>query len=346
MKWLYRITNTVSGKQYIGVTIDPDRRWRQHRTKNTSSSALKCAIDSYGSDVFNFELLFYGEDRYVDTLEVEFIKDYNTVVPNGYNITLGGDGGNLYEWNDEWNKLLGTDTDKNIAKVVGLSLDVVSSRRKGLQIPPYKDSKLIDWKKHIEVLGTAPDIEIAKTLGVTANRVYQIRKEYGIAPFTPPPPTYTLPAGLISTLGKKSDTDLANEYEVSFTSVYNKRVSLGIDKFIPEEGHRKITWTKEQEILLKDTSKTQKEVAETLGVSVSSVGRYRKDNNVSRYTGKSTNGRLNFIPLEGEFLEDLLNSELSNKDLSLKYGYKTSTLWAKRKSKKFIKIKEEREVGK
>ncbi|CAH9015350.1 putative GIY-YIG nuclease superfamily protein [Vibrio phage 424E50-1] len=344
MKWLYKITNTLSGKKYIGVTVDPERRWRQHKNKNTNCSVLKSAMNKYGNANFSFELIFYGEDTYVDQLEVEFIKEYETLAPNGYNITLGGDGGNLYCWKDEWNSLLGLDTDKNVAKKLRVPLDVVNSRRRGLKVPPYKDSLVVDWTSYIKILGTKPDPEIAKIIGVTPNRIYQKRKELGIPPYSSPPPSYHHPDELIRLLGTKSDKDLAEQFEVSFTSVYNKRISLSIPKFVPEQGHRKLIWDDNQQELLKDNTLTQSYVAKVLNVSVSTVVRYRKDHCVGRYVGKNKNGKTSFIPLEGEFLEDMLNSELSNKDISLKYNYKVSTVWAKRKSKKFLKIKEERGI--
>ena len=344
MKWLYKVTNTLSGKQYIGVTIEPERRWRQHKNRNTNCSVLKYAMNKYGNHNFTFELIFHGEDTYVDQLEVDFIKEYNTLTPDGYNVTLGGDGGTLYHWEDAWNSLLGKDTDSNISKRIGIPLDVVNSRRRGLSIPPYKDSLVVDWDESVELLGTKPDPEIAKILGVTPNRVYQKRKEFGIPPYGKSPPKYDHPEELLKLLGNKSDKDIAEQFEISFTSVYNKRVSLGITKYVPKQGHRKLLWDEKAEVLLKDNTLTQSYVAEALKVSVPTVARYRKCNNIGRYVGKNKNGKTNFIPLEGEFLEDMLNIELSNKEVSLKYNYKISTIWAKRKSKKFLKIKEERGI--
>lgn len=98
MGFIYKITNTKSGKCYIGETIqsDPETRWRQHiRTidKNKGCPALKDAIKKYGIDMFKFEILIicFDEDRF--KYEKEYIKKYNSQVPNGYNILPGGVGG-------------------------------------------------------------------------------------------------------------------------------------------------------------------------------------------------------------------------------------------------------------
>jgi group I intron endonuclease len=98
MGYIYKITNTVSGKSYIGETKEEDveRRWKQH--KNTikhgrGCPALQDAVRKYGWDAFKFEIVVicFDENRY--DMEQHYIKKYNTLVPNGYNITLGGVGG-------------------------------------------------------------------------------------------------------------------------------------------------------------------------------------------------------------------------------------------------------------
>jgi len=98
MGYIYRITNTFSGKCYIGETkqISPEKRWKGHIksiTKNKGCPALKDAIKKYGLDKFKFEVIIicFDEDRF--KYEVEYIKKFNSQVPNGYNILPGGIGG-------------------------------------------------------------------------------------------------------------------------------------------------------------------------------------------------------------------------------------------------------------
>lgn len=102
MGFIYKITNTKSGKVYIGETIqsDPEIRWRQHiRTidKNKGCPALKDAIKKYGIDIFKFEVIIicFDEDRF--KYEKEYINKYNSQVPNGYNILPGGIGGTGFQ---------------------------------------------------------------------------------------------------------------------------------------------------------------------------------------------------------------------------------------------------------
>jgi group I intron endonuclease len=98
MGFIYKITNTITKKCYIGETTkeNPEVRWKQHQynvSKGIGCPALRNAVIKYGLDKFKFEVLIicFDEDRYI--YEKEYIKKYNSVVPNGYNILEGGAGG-------------------------------------------------------------------------------------------------------------------------------------------------------------------------------------------------------------------------------------------------------------
>ncbi len=95
MAFIYKITNTITKKCYIGETVqkNPLCRWRRHinSVKTTRGCpALKAAIKKYGIDKFKFEVILIcaTEDRH--KYEKEYIKLYNSQVPNGYNILPGG----------------------------------------------------------------------------------------------------------------------------------------------------------------------------------------------------------------------------------------------------------------
>ena len=98
MAYIYRILNKITKKCYIGETKckDVTRRWNQHKQTieiNKGCPALRDAIKKYGIENFEFSVLIicFDDDRF--KYEIEYIKKYNSVVPNGYNITKGGEGG-------------------------------------------------------------------------------------------------------------------------------------------------------------------------------------------------------------------------------------------------------------
>ena len=98
MGFIYKITNTINGKCYIGETTksDPEKRWKEHKNtikRRAGCPALQNSVIKHGIDNFKFEILIicFDEDRY--KYEIEYIKKYNTLIPNGYNILEGGPGG-------------------------------------------------------------------------------------------------------------------------------------------------------------------------------------------------------------------------------------------------------------
>lgn len=92
--YLYRITNKINGKIYIGQTVQPDKRWWQHRHDAANpTQAIHHAINKYGADSFEFDVIASCKNQDdANLVEEELIKQYNSLVRNGkgYNISLGG----------------------------------------------------------------------------------------------------------------------------------------------------------------------------------------------------------------------------------------------------------------
>ena len=88
---IYKITNKINGKSYIGQSNNIQRRFSEHRTKGKESRILvDIAIQKYGMDNFLFEII---EECPIDQLnerESYWIAQFNTV-NNGYNFSIGGE---------------------------------------------------------------------------------------------------------------------------------------------------------------------------------------------------------------------------------------------------------------
>jgi group I intron endonuclease len=91
--FVYKITNEVNGKSYIGRTARSLKaRFLEHCSASSQCLLLHRAIVKYGRD--NFSIIALGEARDSDELnrlEQSFIIEYGTLAPNGYNLTTGGD---------------------------------------------------------------------------------------------------------------------------------------------------------------------------------------------------------------------------------------------------------------
>lgn len=89
---VYKITNTVNGRLYIGKTIRTlEARWRQHRADSTRYDyPLYRAMKKYGKDKFLIILLQECETLSdLNEKELEWAQRLNSFAPNGYNLTAG-----------------------------------------------------------------------------------------------------------------------------------------------------------------------------------------------------------------------------------------------------------------
>lgn len=99
---IYRITNLINDKKYIGWTSrDPNRRYKEHTSGWKMSlqepSLISLAVDKYGKDNFRMEILYQSIDyEHSRQIETTFITENNSLSYTlggwGYNIDLGGKG--------------------------------------------------------------------------------------------------------------------------------------------------------------------------------------------------------------------------------------------------------------
>ena len=86
---VYKITNLDNSKCYVGQTkFTAEKRFKEHAK---SDSCIGKAIRKYGEEQFNLEVLATCETREeAYELEIAFIKFFDCMAPNGYNLTEGG----------------------------------------------------------------------------------------------------------------------------------------------------------------------------------------------------------------------------------------------------------------
>lgn len=104
---IYKITNISNGKIYVGQAVSHilnhkryrpygyEGRFRCHiseafSTKKNQSHYLNNAIRKYGVNDFTVELIEYCEIDKSDEREIHYIKEFNSLFPNGYNLKNGG----------------------------------------------------------------------------------------------------------------------------------------------------------------------------------------------------------------------------------------------------------------
>lgn len=97
---IYKITNKINGKCYIGQTIKPaEVRWKEHQARafypheTCQRKSLYRAIRKYGLENFDFEVIQDNIETHekLDMAEIYWIDFYDSFV-HGYNETFGGQG--------------------------------------------------------------------------------------------------------------------------------------------------------------------------------------------------------------------------------------------------------------
>ena len=95
---IYKITNQINGKCYIGQSVNIAKRWTEHRCKATSKgsegfeSHFYRSIRKYGLENFSFEILEECLREELNKKEQFYIAKYHSDQQDyGYNLTPGGD---------------------------------------------------------------------------------------------------------------------------------------------------------------------------------------------------------------------------------------------------------------
>lgn len=144
---IYKVTNLINDKVYIGFTKNLKSRIKAHKKSTTKPEIYKSsfhrAIRKYGWDNFIWEVLYqsYEKEHTLDIMEPYFIKEHDSF-NNGYNMTTGGDGRPGLEHNEETKYLIG-------------------SRTRGKKLPEEHKNKIS--KSHI---GIKPSLETRLQMSV------------------------------------------------------------------------------------------------------------------------------------------------------------------------------------
>ena len=92
-KYIYIITNNINDKVYIGQAINVKQRFQSHCKPSSAivdNDLVAKAIQKYGKEHFFVSILENNIENYNER-EIYWIKTYNSIRPNGYNISSGGE---------------------------------------------------------------------------------------------------------------------------------------------------------------------------------------------------------------------------------------------------------------
>lgn len=137
MVGIYKITNQLNNKCYIGQSIDIETRWKQHIYESKvlrHKYSLYLAMHDEGIENFSFEILEICplQENILDARERYWIQYYHAY-ENGYNATRGGQGENRWKYDpqiirDLWDEGYSFG---EIVTIVGCSKGIAQQKLKG-----------------------------------------------------------------------------------------------------------------------------------------------------------------------------------------------------------------------
>lgn len=162
---IYKITNLINGKHYIGQSIHIERRWAEH-CKPSSSSLIGKAIHKYGKEHFSFSILEQCDKNKLNERENFWIGYYKSMTPYGYNVMVSNETeSTAYTYYDAIliekiiNALL-HNTNKTLQQIAdeyNVSVSMVSRINRGenhfqqgLSYPLFQTTKMIQPKRCVD----------------------------------------------------------------------------------------------------------------------------------------------------------------------------------------------------
>ena len=95
---IYKITNMIDGKIYLGQAVNIQKRFKRHKymlsNNKHPNKHLQAAYSKYGEAAFTFDPIIYCDESLLNEYEVDLIYLSESYKPEiGYNKTMGGEGG-------------------------------------------------------------------------------------------------------------------------------------------------------------------------------------------------------------------------------------------------------------
>lgn len=149
---IYKITNLVNNKVYIGQSVDIERRWRDHRkVYETGNSLVYKAFRKYGLENFSFEIIEQCPQDELNDKEYYWIKYYHSCIYDdkcwGYNMNYGGYFGSIVKTEDilaKWEEGL---TVSQIAQSLGINSHSIGKRLGSCGISPTERKQRFEKNK-------------------------------------------------------------------------------------------------------------------------------------------------------------------------------------------------------
>lgn len=155
IRYIYRITNNINGKTYIGQHTVKKNRTITSDTYWGSGTILHNAYKKYGRENFSKEILISGffSRKEINDLEIKYIQEERLIGKAEYNITKGGDffvDGHYY-WNHASEEQKTWHRDHNLNVAVKASIE--AQKKISFELRSERAKKSVETMRNNGTLG-------------------------------------------------------------------------------------------------------------------------------------------------------------------------------------------------
>ena len=179
MYTIYKYTNIINGKSYIGKTNNPGVRHKFHSRADGTSPHFHAAINKYKFESFEKQVLVDNipTNEMACAWEIYLIAQFNTT-KTGYNITKGGEGGGHIKYDEKSikNLLLDTCCHREASEKYNIPFSYVRSLRTNNELYTHLDRLQEYQKGFVKKLTEAEAIEILNDPGSKCD----LAEKYGV----------------------------------------------------------------------------------------------------------------------------------------------------------------------
>ena len=152
MGYIYKITNNVNGKIYIGQTRATEpQRWQQHvwhaYNGSDNDSLLLCrAIRKYGKENFTRTIVEECGNQFLNEREKYWINYFNSTNHDiGYNVAEGGEGHSKYSNEEIVKAYMDFGSITKASEVIGMSREQMSRRLQAIGIQTTREISVCQY---------------------------------------------------------------------------------------------------------------------------------------------------------------------------------------------------------